>query len=93
MVVSSVDKRDRDGSASEGACGVKSAKTTANNHDARDIFIVQLAPYFRPELTFCEAETPAAVGLTGITTGAALSFSRNTTNFAGFVALAFRPTV
>ena len=30
---------------------------------------------------------------TGINTGAPLSFTRNTTNFAGFVWLAFRPTM
>jgi hypothetical protein len=28
----------------------------------------------------------------GVTTGAPLSFTKNTTNFAGLVLLAFRPT-
>ena len=49
--------------------------------------------YFSPELSFGEAETLADVGFTGSTTGAPLSLSRTTMNFAGFVVLAFRPTV
>jgi hypothetical protein len=49
--------------------------------------------YFSPELSFGEAETLADAGFTGVSTGAPLSFSRTTMNFAGFVALAFRPTV
>ena len=49
--------------------------------------------YFFPELTFGEVETLADVGFTGSTTGAPLFLSRTTMNFAGFVVLAFRPTV
>jgi hypothetical protein len=51
------------------------------------------APYFPPELSFGAAETPAADGLTGRSTGAPLSLTKNTMNFAGLVLLAFRPTV
>jgi hypothetical protein len=49
--------------------------------------------YFRPESDFGEAETPGADGLTGTSTGAPLSLTRNTMNFAGLVLLAFRPMV
>ena len=49
--------------------------------------------HYFPELNFGEAETLADVGFTGSTTGAPLSLSRTTMNFAGFVVLAFRPTV
>jgi hypothetical protein len=48
---------------------------------------------FRAELEFGDEEARAAAGLTGISTGAPLSFSKKTTNFAGFVLLALRPTV
>jgi len=49
--------------------------------------------YYPPELSFGEADTPADFGLTGISTGAPLSLSKSTMNFAGFVVLAFLPTV
>jgi hypothetical protein len=51
------------------------------------------ALYLSPELVFGEAETPAVVGFIGSSTGAPLSLTKTTMNFAGLVLLAFRPTV
>src|SRR5689334_15308725 len=69
---------------------VNAARSLSSGH--RGIERPGLA-YFRPELAPDEAEAPEDVGLTGTSIGAALSFTKNTTNFAGFVLLAFRPTV
>ncbi len=40
-----------------------------------------MCPYFSPELSFGEAETPAAVGFTGSSTGAPLSLTGSPQEF------------
>src|ERR1051325_251094 len=97
MIVALVDQRDIDRYAAQGTGSVEPAKPTTNDHHTRNhdrslLPIHRMKRFNRLTLRPRRFLRSHSVYLAGTNKGAPLFFTKNTTNFAGLVLLAFRPT-